>query len=289
MAIAFVSAGAGAVGSTSLAVPHPASIVAGNLLVLHVVNKYPNNAPTTPTGWTLRHREAGGAGASGIDTGNVYASIYTKEADGTETGNLTVTITSGNSAMGRMRQYSIDPTSSWRLQAIGGPYIADAGAAWSATMTELLSVERSDLVIALSAVNTDLYTFSAQSLACDGVQFGTVTERDDSVTGTADDCCIVVTEHPVLDGSATAAAVYTMTASGSAASNPAGATLILRLREALYQSGGSGGGSPGEGAGAGPSSVEHVFAVPQIKLKNYGLKKGRAKTHESPYNRPNDT
>lgn len=285
MAIAFVSAGAGAVGSTSLAVPHPATVTAGNLLVLHVVNKYPNNSPTTPTGWTRQKQTGGGAGAAAADTGNVYASIYTKVADGSETGNLTVTITSGNSAMGRMRQYSIEPTSTWLFQAVGGAYDAAAGAAWSVTGDAVLDIVRSDFVIALSAVNTDLYTFSAQVLAATGVSFGTMNERDDSVTGNGDDCAIVVTEHPVLDGKATAAPVYTMTASGTAASNPAGATVCLRLRELLYESGGGGGGSPGGGAGAAAPSVEHVYAVPQIKLKDYGLRKGRAKTHESPYNR----
>jgi hypothetical protein len=233
VAIAFVNSGAGAVGSGSLTIPFPSPVTAGNILVATVVNKYPNNAPTTPSGWKLQKQTGGGAGASGADIGNVYSSVYTKRSDGTETGNLTVTITAGNSAIGRIWQYSVAALSGWDMDACSGTYAAGAGAAWSVTGDSDVGVAADDFVIAVSAINTDLYSFTAEAVTQTGVTFGAMNERADNVTTNGDDCAIVVADFPVTAGTSSAAPVYTMTSSGTATSNPAGATVLLRLREVL--------------------------------------------------------
>lgn len=232
MAAFFVSAGNGAAGSASLSVPFPTVTIAGYLLVLEITNKYPNNGPTTPSGWTLRKQTAGGSGASGVDTGNVYKTVYTKIADSTEGGtNQAVTITSGNSAIGRIWQYGILTTSTWDLGVCGGAYAASNGVNWSVTGDADPGVVAGDLILAMSAVNTDAYTYSAEAITQTGVTFGAATERGDGGVTNGDDSAAVMSEHPVTLGLGTAAPVYTMTASGTAANNPAGATVLLRLRE----------------------------------------------------------
>src|SRR6185369_5559043 len=287
MSYAFVSAGTGAGGTTSLSLPFPATTVSGNLLIAVVCNKYPANAPTTPSGWTLQKQPFGGAGASGADTGSVFLSVYTKTADGTEGGtNLSVTITAGNAAIGNIFQYSPSAAqSTFQIVAASGTYDASAGASWSATANADLGILTGDLVLVFSGINTDLYGYSLEAITSTGVTFGTMTERADAVTTSGDDAAIVLAEFPVQDARSSAAPVYTMTASGTAASNPAGATIFLRIRELLYSATNFFGGGDPPARQAQPSSVEFAYAVPQIKLKDYGLRKGRAKTHESPYNK----
>lgn len=95
MAVAFVNQGTAATGSTSLAVPFPGSIAAGNLLILCVVHKA-TNPPTTPAGWTLVER------AGQTDT---WGGFYVLTATGSESGTVSVTgLTS--SAVGWMVQFS---------------------------------------------------------------------------------------------------------------------------------------------------------------------------------------
>lgn len=234
MAIAFGTAGTAAVGTTSLAVPHPASIAAGDMLVLVIANKYPTNGPSTPAGWSTfitNAQQSGGSGTAGIDVGSVYVTVFTKEAVGGETGNLTVTVTSGNASIGRMFRYTKGASMVWNLAACGG---ADntAGTAWSVTGNANPGITAGDMVLACSAINTDGYTYSAQAIAATGITaWGTVTERQDSGTTQGQDCGMVVSEHPVTTGTASAAPVFTMTASSTATNNPAGATVMLRLRE----------------------------------------------------------
>lgn len=227
-----------ATGTTSLAVPYPSGIAAGDLLVLGIANKYPANAPTTPAGWTLRSggQTSGGSGASGVDTGSVYASQYYRLADGTESGNLSVTITSGNAAVGVILRFS--PAAGYTLdtanmQASNGSDNS-AGTAWSVTGGNSISPALSggSTYVVVTGVNTDAYTFASHGFSC-GTGVFTRTERVDSGTTSGDDCALVVCEVQQSSGSASGNPVYTATASGSAADAPAGASVIIYYAEKL--------------------------------------------------------
>jgi hypothetical protein len=103
VAIAFGAAGTrllqGTAG-TSWAVPYPAGISAGHLLVLHIVTN--GGAVTTPAGWTAVYNETVLANPKG--------GLFIKVAAGTESGNLTVTTasTAGNAIM--LRYTGVDTT-----------------------------------------------------------------------------------------------------------------------------------------------------------------------------------
>lgn len=232
MTIAFANAGAAATGSTSLAVPHPTTPAAGDLLVLVVANKYPTNGPSTPAGWTApaNNQQSGSSGSNGIDTGACYCTIYVKEATGSESGNLTVTITSGNSAVGRMFRYTKDGAKDWEWVLTNGSDNT-AGTSWSVTGAADPGITGGDVCVVGSGINSDNYTYTSQALSATGVTFGTASERQDSGTSTGQDCCLVVSDHLVTSGTSSAAPVYTMTASSSATNSPAGASVIMRLRE----------------------------------------------------------
>lgn len=230
---AFGSAGASVSGTTSVSVPYPASISAGDLLVLGVANKYPNNGPTTPTGWRLLSncQGSGGQGASGADTGSTYATIFVKEADGTESGNLSVTITSGNSAVGAMVRYTKGAGKNWNLACTNGSDNSGNSTSWSVTGAADPGLITDDIVVVVSAINTDAYTFASQALTSTGVTFSSDSERYDDGTTSGQDCKLVGTQHVVSGGTSSAAPVFTMTASGSTTNRPAGASSFLRIRQ----------------------------------------------------------
>jgi MSHA biogenesis protein MshQ len=236
MTVAIAGAGATAVGTTSLALPYPTGPgpSAGELLIACIIGKYPPNFPSTPTNWILptNGQGSGGAGADGPDTGNVHATVFLKEADGTETGNLTVSIPSGNSSAGIMLRATRTGGAGWEYACAHG---ADStgGTAWSVTGNVDPGLTAGDLVIVVSGANTDFFGFSGHAIAATGISaWGTVVEHADLQNTQGEDTRLVVSEHPVSTGTSSAAPVYTATASGSGVDRPCGSSVFLRLREA---------------------------------------------------------
>jgi len=231
MAISFGAQGSGVTGSTSLAVPYPVLPDPGELFLLSVVNKYPTNGPATPAGFTLVGQASGGAGSAGDDSGTVYMTVFAKVSDGTETGNVTVTITGGNSAVGRMARYEKDPTKNWDVAAVGAAVNA-ATASWSVALPSNPGIDAGDFIVAYTGINSDAYTASAHAITAAGVSaWGTVTQRNDFGTGFGNDCRFTQSEHPVTTGTASGVPTYSMTESGTAGNAPAGCVLLVRLRE----------------------------------------------------------
>lgn len=249
MPVAFVNSGAAAIGTTSLAIPHPASVVAGRLLVICIGYKTLSTNPVTPTGWQ-RTTSIFGTKGTGIDGGDGVIQCYWKIAVGGETGNLTVTMTGGNSCVGRMFQYSKDALKDWQIPIcytgaynvgattwntgnMGGPITLFDDTVISVTNDNLILA--GDVILGASGINSDGPTFSAQLFTATNTTFGTVAERQDSGTTNGQDCRLVVSEHPVTTSTFNDALgntiVYSMTASTSGANFPAGGTLAIILRE----------------------------------------------------------
>ncbi len=235
-AVAYGSRGNAVSGTTSLSVPYPGSIVAGNLLILIVGNKYPTNGPATPSGWTLvaNGQGSGGLGSAGSDSGGVYNTIFVKEALGTESGNLAVTVSSANTSMARMFLYTKAAGTTWNYAATNGSDNS-AGTTWSITGATNPGITSGDVLVVGSSLNGNQVSNWAESISATGVTFGVTNERNDSTSSTGDDMGLIVSEHPVTAGTASSAPVFTMTgATGSAVANsPTGASVILRIREVV--------------------------------------------------------
>ncbi|HEY7708504.1 MAG TPA: hypothetical protein VIG57_00550, partial [Candidatus Entotheonella sp.] len=222
--------GAGATdsGTSTINVSYPASINAGDLLVLMIANKYPNNGPATPSGWSApaNNQASGGSGAAGSDSGNVYATVFTKEAVGTESGTLAVSIPSGNSSVGIMISIEKRAGSAWSVAATGGSD-STADTTWSVTGSADPGIQAGDSVFVVSASHRDDRSYSAETLTAAGVTFSTQAEVLESSTTNGDDCELIISSHAVASGSSSAAPVYTMTVGTGAA----GASVILRVRQ----------------------------------------------------------
>lgn len=234
--VAYSSAGNEASGTTSLSVPYPGSIAAGNLLVLIVGNKYPTNGPATPSGWTFvaNGRGSGGLGSAGGDSGSVYNTIFVKEALGTESGNLAVTVSSANTSMARMFLYTKAAGTTWDYAATNGSDNS-AGTTWSVTGAANPGITSGDVLIIGTSLNGNRVTGWTESVSATGATFGTTAERNDSTSSTGDDMGLIVSEHPVTAGTASAAPVFTMTGSSGSANStsPTGASVMLRIREVV--------------------------------------------------------
>src|SRR5574341_514418 len=131
MTIAFVNAGSVVTSTlTTLNVPYPGTVTAGNILLLCIHTKYSASTPQTPSGWTQLDQKTGGNGTAGSDSGDMVLTVFYKIADGSETGNQTVTMNgSPNTNMGVILQYS-KSTGTWDIASTNGSD-ASAGTDWS--------------------------------------------------------------------------------------------------------------------------------------------------------------
>lgn len=232
MAINFGVAGTANAGTTSLSVGLPATVNAGDLLLLWVVNKYPSNGPAEPAGWTTVGLATGGAGSAGVDSGSVYSTLFTKVADGTEGGtSVTVSIPSGNASRGMAWTITKAADKAWEASYATGT--SNTPGNWSTTFNVNPGITAGDLVWVFNGVNGDAASsWSSESLSIAGLTLGTMTERHDATTTQGDDLGMYATSHPVSSGTATAAGTYTATRAGSTTANsPTGASLLVRFRE----------------------------------------------------------
>jgi len=227
-AVAGAAAGTPSGGTTSLSLALPASVADGDLLVLCIFNKYPTNAPSTPTGYTApsNNKGTGDPGdGPGVDLGATYATIFYKVAS-SESGNVSVTITSGNSAYGVIMRFT-NATGAWLVAAANGGD-SSSGTAWSAQMGTDPDIQGGDMVAACSGKNNDSASGTSEALTTTGVTYGAATERADNGTTFGDDGGIIASDHAVTSGSS---AGNLTTVTWTAAANTAGGTAILRVRE----------------------------------------------------------
>jgi len=226
-AVTFNSIGAGANGGTSVSPTYPASIAAGDLLVLTVTSGGATSpTPSTPAGWTSQGSYVTTDGTYGIDTGPRRVTVFTKVAAGGETGTLAVTITGGDSCRGSIMRVTKGQASyTWGIAATGGNYSA-AGTAVSVT-GGAIGFAPGDLVIVSNGQRVDTATQSAQALAASGITFGTLTNRTSTAVTTGNDHRHVIDSRPVTAGTASVAPTWSYTASAACSA----AIHFLRIRE----------------------------------------------------------
>lgn len=259
MAIAYKSVGTTtATGTTTAIFTYPGTIVAGDMLILGVTNKYPPNVPGTLSGYTaiLNGQGSGGAGAAGTDAGTVTVSTFYKVATGVETGAATISVPSANSAGANVMVFS--PTSAqydWVTPQAGFGADSTRGTSWSITAGSTMDIIAGDIVAVFSGANADAQTYSAELLAMGGItSWGAHTERADTAITGGNDQRLILSTHTAAAGTATTAGTFTMTANGTLS---AGVSVLVRLRE--YWARGT--VDPGEGTQAQTGDASIVYAA----------------------------
>lgn len=224
-------AGRQVAGTTSVAPAYPEHDY-GDLLLLFVGSRASaDNTPTTPAGWTSLGSYNGGVGTFGADAGNARSTVFYREATARLTGTVTVSITSGNTAIGQIVSIHRDDAESWVLDSDGGTD-STAGTSWSTTGSgiDLDSANGGDILLVGNSINTDAYTYSSYSLSASGITFGDVTETSEFTTTGGNDMGLTVGNGRISSGSASnVAPTFTMTSSGSATNSPAGASIFVKV------------------------------------------------------------
>lgn len=226
--VTFQSIGTGANGSTSVAPSYPASIAAGDYLTLHVSSGGTGNpTPSTPSGWTLLATGTSTDGTFGIDTGPRRMTVFGKIAAGTETGTLSVTITSGNTCRGTIARWTKSGSGTWTIEAQGAD---DSTSGTGVSMTTAsMNWNTGDATCVAVCQRVDSATQSAQSLTASGVTFGTMTNRASTAVTTGNDHRHVVDTFAAITGTSNVNATATWAYTASAAVSAGG--VIVRLRE----------------------------------------------------------
>src|SRR3990167_5827650 len=107
--VAYNNVGTGYTGTGNPTPAYPTGLVSGYLILLDVGVGYITNVPTTPTGFTLLY----GPDAMTYSTGFPRFWIYGKISDGTESGNLTVTVAGTAEKVARLYSFSNNAASAY--------------------------------------------------------------------------------------------------------------------------------------------------------------------------------
>lgn len=239
MAITYQSAGAfaySASGGTSVSPAYPASIAAGDLLLL-IVGQKPSAANggscSTPSGWTALTpiTGAGGYGATlGADTGNTNLYGFWKEAAGSESGSLAVTVGANNVCWAAILRLSND-SGRWSVASATGSDTSAGNV--SIAFGADPGVKAADYVIGGMCIPTDVTTpsqFSAEAFTQTGVTFGTVSEVAEADSGNGNDIGGFLCRAAISSGTSSAAPTMTATAGGTT-TNVRGPGIFVRIRE----------------------------------------------------------
>ncbi len=239
MAIAWANngtAGLGTSGNTILRA-YPTSLASGDLILLHVFCKYATRTINTPSGFTALGTTSGGAGTDGTaDEGNVKIAVFYKISDGTESGTLSVTFTggTGNMSCARMARFTRSAGTGWLVSGSAVDTL-DAGGTTAVSFTYDTDpgFSANDLAIACSAFNTDTYSFSSHALSASGATFAAhaTPEAMDTGHNEGSDGRQHMALFDCTAGPSSGVATFSTTASGSATNSPAGASVLVRLRE----------------------------------------------------------
>lgn len=246
MTIAYQNSGAAATGTSSLSIPYPSSISAGNLLICSIASKggsSPTTPPTKPSGWELICRRNGGLGAAGVDSGTVWQTVFAKIADGTESGNLSVT-TSGDatngSAVGHIERWTYDTSKQVVVAAATGTDTTGSSTAFSAAGSNAIDFAGTDILVGFFATNTDGTTaFTGQQFSATGgsgstLSGGSITNLGTFVASDGYDIGMGVFYATTTGWSGSRTVTLAATGTNSGTNNQTGAAVILRMREVDY-------------------------------------------------------
>lgn len=177
MAIAFVNAGTWAAGTTSIAPGIPAGMAAGGFMLLAVHT--PNQAVTTPTGWTQVTSSPVSTGTANTAGGTRLSLYYRFWQSGDAA--PTVSVSGGTVTNGRIFGYSgVDPTTPFDATPVATTL---ATASTTLTWNGITTVTANCLIFMASARDQDLNNTAAVS-GYTNANLTSLTERNDQVVNT---------------------------------------------------------------------------------------------------------
>ena len=207
-AVAYVNAGTVQSLTTSASVPLPASLVAGNLLLLHAASADGTITSATPSGWTAL------PGSPFSGGGVTQARVYYKISTGSESGNISLTAT-GTKGHARIEQYA--PAAGETLTILTQQGVTDTNSNTSLSIVSgTFSAATNDLVVAVGCAIGDFTAgaYSGFNLTATGFTVGSLGTRGSGRAGTTSyQWCLL--DKPIASGTS---GTTTATGTGNAAS-----------------------------------------------------------------------
>jgi hypothetical protein len=219
-----------------ISAPIPAvSIAEGMDILIHVSHKFQITRPDTPAGFRRIDSWIASTASNGTDQGPVVATLFHKTAVGGESGTISVTVPDANSAMATVYVISKDSGYNLHYKIVGSAHNTPNTISYSAASWSPIETKKNDLILALTAVNCDTYTWSDQAISQSGVTFETVTQEIvEAGTNVGNDQEQLSSLFKVTSaGTHTSGVTFTATSSGSnsAPANPTGVTIMVRIRQ----------------------------------------------------------
>lgn len=219
--------------ATPTAVAYPAGVAAGQLLVLVGLSKVGSTAQSvqpTLSGWASEGYVRHGTTASANDTGSMAAMVWTKVADGTESG--TISVAWGLTPFaGQAFMFSLSNATFGWATGVATAVRTLTTTAWSVTYGTDPGITTGDFVCVFNTVPTDLSTASsAGTLTATGLTAGSATARiAHNADNTGTDSAGWFDSYQPSAGTSSAVATYASTLTGG--TNLFGVSLLLRVRE----------------------------------------------------------
>jgi hypothetical protein len=267
MAITWQTQNAGTTSTattTSISPSYPSGVTAGDLLLLLIGMKPSvanNGSVTTPTGWTVLGNsgfQGGYNNTIGADTGNTAIFCFSRTADGTETGPITVSLTNNNVSWAQILRLTVD-SGSWNLSFNSGGD-ATGGTTVSASVGSM-TISAGDMVITAMCIPTDTATpaqFTAEDLTGTGATFGTWTEHGEYDTALNNDIGGWLA-FATASGAGSGVGTVTATASGTT-TNVRGPVIAITIHEQA---------SSGTVVLNQASETNSVFSIVATKAKSF--------------------
>lgn len=214
-------------GTTNSAPAYPASINAGDLIILAVTSKPDTSTYPAIAGWTKQLDVSVGSGTVGGGTGPQRLGIYTKIAAGGESGTVTVTPATVAS---NVCEASI---AAYRLATPGTAFSIDVGSGSMTTASTSFSTPNgsSDRVVPgdtvfFAEVVSSNQAMSGITISALGAGFSAAANNQQLGTANGNDLTMTMNHRASGSGAATAAttAIATITSS-------TGGTAFVRMRE----------------------------------------------------------
>jgi hypothetical protein len=216
----FVNKGAFTSGTGNITVTLPASIAAGDLLLLFIESA--NEEVATPEGWNIAPSSPQGTGTAG-SAGGVRLSVFWRIATASESD--AVVGDSGNHTTGIMMAFrGVDTVAPFNANA-GSTAAATTAASFPGVTTTIIDC----LIVHGCAVDTDASSTATMGAATNA-NLGSITERHDQAVNTATGGGVVV----ITGTKATAGATGNTTATGSTSIARAYVTLALQPPQILF-------------------------------------------------------
>lgn len=229
---------------TSISVPLPTSPTptTGQMMVIAIATKTQQVRPLPPTNgtWAERRFILDNTNGNATDAGPITLTVFSKIATSNSEASPVVfpLINTQNVAYGISMVFSKDSDAFWSILVGAGAHNTVSTTSYSAISWEDMSPIKGDVLIPLSAINSNGITFNTQALAHSSASSTTsfsenVEEIFESGTSDGNDLNLTASMYTVSNNStANGKATFTMTGSTSTGSAPVGVTAFIRLRNA---------------------------------------------------------